>query len=266
MRCVIKDCVNHFVFKSCLALSLIVVVQRVFAEQKSAQELLAQIDGIRLPARSFTVDLAMADYRQGRKEREATFRLYSRRTATGFDLLAACLNPAADRNKLLLSKGERLWFYDPRSARAVPVAPSQFRAHSFVLDLFGNPLASSYAAELEGEGTTIDLARREINGIKLRLTSSSRAKGGGFIRYWLGRENDRPFKEEVFASNNKLLRTVYYSDFRNVLGESRPMRVVVVNGVDNTAHEIRFSGFSNRETPDAVFDETGLPGALAHLK
>ncbi|MDP9100506.1 MAG: hypothetical protein M3N48_16165, partial [Verrucomicrobiota bacterium] len=104
-------------------LTLILCLRFSFAEEKSPDQILAQLDRIRLPARSFLVDLVMADYRQGKREREGTFRLYARRTSDGFDSLAVCLTPPGDHNKLLLSKGERVWFYDPRSARPVPVSP-----------------------------------------------------------------------------------------------------------------------------------------------
>ena len=232
-------------------------------EDKSAEQLLLQLDRIRLPARSFIVDLAMADYRQGRKDREGTFRLYSRRTATGFDSLALCLTPAADRNKLLLSKGQRLWFYDPRSARPVPVSPSQFRSHSFVLDLFGAALSSDYSAELEGQATTTDLGRHEITASRLKLTSRTRT---GMIRYWFDKDSSRFLRSDIFAGNGKLLRTTYYGDFKTALGEQRPMRLVVVDPVNNSAHEIKFSGFSYRDTPDAVFDESQLSAAATFLK
>ena len=237
-----------------------------FGEDKSsAEQMLAQLDRIRLPSRSFVADLSITDFRQGKKEREGTFRLYSRRTTNGFDSIAVCVTPAGDRNKLLLSKGERLWFYDPRSARAVPVSPSQFRSHSFVLDLFGGPLSSSYSAELEGEGSTTDLARREITADRLKLTLRGRGKTAA-VRYWLDKENSRPLKSEMFTSSGKLLRTVYYSEFRNILGEQRPTRIVVVNPVETSVNEVKFSSFSYHDTPDPVFEETQLPGAVTLLK
>ena len=238
-----------------------------FGDDKgSAEQMLAQLDRVRLPARSFVVDLSITDFRQGKKEREGTFRLYSRRTPNGFDSLAVCLTPVGDRNKLLLSKGERLWFYDPRSARAVPVSPAQFRSHSFVLDLFGSPLSSSYSAELEGEGSTTDLARREVTANRLKLTLHGRGRSGATIRYWLDTENSRPLKAEMFGGSGKLLRTVYYSEFRNVLGEQRPTRFVVVNPVETSVNEVKFSSFSYHDTPDPVFEEMQLPGALTLLK
>ena len=227
--------------------------------------MLAQVDRVRLPSRSFVAELSITDFRQGKKEREGTFRLYSRRTANGFDSLAVCLTPAGDRNKLLLSKGERLWFYDPRSARAVPVSPSQFRSHSFVLDLFGSPLSASYSAELEGEATTTDLARREITANRLKLTLRGRGKTGTIL-YWLDKENSRPLKSENFSSSGKLLRTVYYSEFKSVLGEQRPTRLVVVNPVETGVNEVKFSSFTYHDTPDPVFEEALLPGAVALLK
>ena len=250
----------------CLALLLLLAASSFAEEKSSAEQILAQLDRVRLPSRSFVAELSITDFRQGKKEREGTFRLYSRRTQNGFDSLAICLTPAGDRNKLLLSKGERLWFYDPRSARAVPVSPSQFRSHAFVLDLFGSPLSSSYSAELEGEGATTDLARREITANRLKLTLRGHGKAGATVRYWLDKENNRPLKAEMFSASGKLLRAVYYSEFRNALGEQRPTRLVVVNPVETSVNEVKFSSFSYHDTPDPVFEETLLPGAVTLLK
>lgn len=235
-------------------------------DKLSAEQLLAQLDRIRLPVRSFVVDLALTDFRQGKKEREGTFRLYSRRAGNGFDSLAVCQTPARDRNKLLLSKGDKLWFYDPKSARAVPVSPLQFRSHSFALDLFGRLLSLNYSAELEGEGSTTDLTRRQITANRLKLTSRADGRTGGIVRFWMEKESNRPIKSETFGGGGKLIRTVYYGEFRNVLGEQRPTRLVVVNPVEGTVNEVKFSGFASRDTPEAVFEETLLPGALTLLK
>ena len=243
----------------------IAVASGVAGEERSEAQLLLQLDRVRLPARSFTVDLAISDYRQGRKEREGTFRLYSRKTGRGFDSLALCLTPAADRNKLLLSKAERLWFYDPRSARPVPVSPTQFRSHSFVLDLFGSPLSSDYSAEVEGTAATTDLGRHEVKGLRLKLIPQSRTKTGT-ICYWFEKESAQFFRSDVFAGNGKLLRTTYYTDYRNALGDQRPMRLVVVDPIDNSAHEIKLSGFSYRETPESLFDENQLSSVATSLK
>jgi len=250
----------------CPALFLLLAALSFAEEKSSAGQMLAQLDRIRLPSHSFVVDLSITDFRLGKKEREGTFRLYSRRTPNGFDSLAVCLTPPSDRNKLLLSKGERLWFYDPRSARAVPVSPSQFRSHSFVLDLFGSPLSSSYSAELAGEGTTTDLARREITATRLELSSRGRGKTGATMRYWVDKESYRPLKSEMFSNSGKLLRTVYYGEFRNILGEHRPTRLVVVNPVESSVNEVKFTNFTYRDSPDPIFEETLLPGAVTLLK
>lgn len=275
MRYVTKRCVMRLylclpsgclLYLLCCASSILLPASSFGEDKGSAEQTLAQLDRIRLPSRSFIVDLTITDFRQGKKEREGTFRLYSRRTSNGFDSLAVCLTPVGDRNKLLLAKEDRLWFYDPRSARAVPVSPSQFRSHSFVLDLFGSPLSVSCSAELEGEGRTTTLARREVTADRLKLTFRGRGKTGATVRYWLDKETNRPLKSEMFSSSGKLLRAVYYSEFRNVLGEQRPTRLVVVNPVETRVNDVKFSSFSYHDTPDPAFEETQLPGAVSLLK
>ena len=86
------------------------------------------------------------------------------------------------------------------------------------------------------------------------------------MRYWLDKESDRPMKSEMFSSSGKLLLTVYYSEFRNVLGEQCATRLVVVNPVEASVNEVKFSSFAYRNTPDPVFEETLLPGAVTLLR
>jgi hypothetical protein len=225
--------------------------------------MLAQLDRVRLPAKSFTADLRFVEFRQGKKERELILRMDARKTASGFDSLFVALSPSADRNKLLLAKGDKLWFYDPKSERPVPVTPLQFRNHSFVLDALSSALSLGYSAELKGDEVIVDLARREFTTFLLQLTPREGRRGSfGTIRYWLEQQTFRPIKSEVMSASGKLLRTVYYSDFKNVLGESRPLRLIVINSIEGTVSEIRFSGFAYREMPDALFEESLMPRAI----
>ena len=72
------------------------------------------------------------------------------------------------------------------------------------------------------------------------------------MRYWVDKESYRPLKSEMFGNSGKLLRTVYYSEFRNILGEHRPTRLVVVNPVESSVNEVKFSSFSYHEAPEPV--------------
>ena len=233
----------------------------------SAEQMLAQLDRVRLPSRSFVAEVAVTEFRGGNKERELTLRMYADKTPSGFDSLFVCLAPAMDRNKLLLAKGDKLWFYDPRSVRPVPVSPFQFRNHSFVLDALSSALSQGYSAELDADEAVVDLARRQFKADVLTLTPRGNRKGNAAkIRYWLEKESRRPIKSEVSSASGKLLRTVYYSEFKNVLGEPRPMRLVVINAIERTVSEIRLSAFSYRESPDALFEETLMPKSLNLLQ
>jgi outer membrane lipoprotein-sorting protein len=229
--------------------------------------MLAQLDRVRLPNRSFVADLKATEFRGGNKERELTLRMYTNKTISGFDSLFICLAPPADRNKLLLAKGDKLWFYDPRSVRPVPVSPFQFRNHSFVLDALSSALSLDYSAELDADETVVDLSRRQFKANVLTLTPRGNRRGNASrIRYWIDKEIRRPIKSEVSSASGKLLRSVYYSDFRNVLGELRPMRLVVINAIERTVSEIKLSAFSYRDSAKSVFDETSMPQALNLLQ
>ncbi len=210
------------------------------------------------------VNLAATEFRQGKKEREATFRMYTRKTDVGFDSLTVCLSPAADANKLVLARQEKLWFYDPKSARPVPVSPYQFRNHSFVFEALNNRLTVAYTAQIVGVEVTSDVARTGRKALMVRLLPREQ-KSGLVTQYWLDRENFTPIKSEVATANGKVLRTVYYSEVRNVLGEMRPTRIVVVNQVEGNVSEVKFSAFAFYDAPASIFEQELMPKTLGLL-
>ncbi|MFN2508668.1 MAG: outer membrane lipoprotein-sorting protein [Chthoniobacterales bacterium] len=227
----------------------------------SAQELIAQLDRIRQPSRSYRAEVAVIEFRQGKREREGTFQLYARKVPAGFDVLARCLNPAADRNKLFLATGGELWFYDPRSARPLPISPNQFRSHQLILELLSEPIASQYSGELEAEQPVADLSRRQVRALRLALRSRKSRSGTAAARYWLTPDDYRPIKSEILSTGGRSIRTVYYSEFKKVLGEERPTRLVLLNPAESSVVELKFSDYAQFDAPGAVFDEDRLPNA-----
>lgn len=234
------------------------------AEKVTALQLAAELDRIRLPGRPFVADVAIEEFRQGNKERELVLRMHTRRNAAGFDSLFVCLAPPGDRNKLLLAKDDRLWFYDPKSARALPVSPMQFRNHFFIMESLNRALGAGDSVALEPEAVIVDLSDHQFSAQVLVFTSNDNR--GAKVRYWLERETHRPIKSEVSSAGGKLLRTVYYSDYKHVLGEKRAMRMVVLNAVEHTVSEIKLSAFVYRDSPDSLFEETFMPRAFTLLQ
>lgn len=153
MRCVTLSCLA--------AIAICLTANAAADDLASAEQLVAQLDRVRQPARSYLADVTVSEFRSGRRERDATFRIYCRKVSNGFDVLALCLTPLRDSGKLFLASSDKLWFYDPRSARPVPIAPNQARTHELLFDALGDSLASQYSARVEGEELTADLARRQ---------------------------------------------------------------------------------------------------------
>jgi outer membrane lipoprotein-sorting protein len=248
----------------CVWLAFVLIATTAAQDRITAEQILTKLDRIRQPARSFAVSAAVTEFREGKKDREATFRMFARKMGSGFDSLTVCLSPAADLNKLLLARGNKLWFYDPKSARPVPVSPYQFRNHSFVFDAVNNNLEAAYVAQIEGEQAVSDLGRTQRKARLIKLIPRDH-KSGLITRYWLDNETSSPIKSEILTGDGKVLRTVYYSELKNVLGETRPTKIVVVNPVERSVAEVKFSAFSYFDAPDSVFEEDLMPKALGLL-
>ena len=66
--------------------------------------------------------------------------------------------------------------------------------------------------------------------------------------------------------NGKPLRTLFYSDFKEVLGEQRPTRLIMLDPAESTVLDLRLSNFNYYEPHASLFEPDRLPAALAQLK
>src|SRR5437588_9241276 len=95
----------------CAWLAFVLIATTAAQDRISAEQILTKLDRMRQPARSFAVSVAVTEFREGKKHREATFRMFARKMGADFDSLTVCLSPAVDLNKVLLARGNKLWFY-----------------------------------------------------------------------------------------------------------------------------------------------------------
>jgi hypothetical protein len=69
-------------------------------------------------------------------------------------------------------------------------------------------------------------------------------------------------KVECFSSTGRVLKTVFYSNFRGFLGKARPCELIVVDGTaPGRITRIRFSEFAYRDLQDEAYD----PAAMASV-
>ena len=248
-----------------LGLTIFLQAMAAHAEPPSAQDLAKYLDRVRRPERPFEMHLTVTERRSGKTPETSEYHVFARKTGRGhgFDTLTRCLAPEADAGKVLLTRDNELWLFDPKSDKPVRVPPQRLRAKSWDFDALSSSFAAEYDAELLGEETVQDASRTERRCIHLKLTIHDRsAPMPGIIDYWLDRTTRLPVQARFQNAGGKLLRTTYYADFGEVLGVSRPRRAFVISATERgLVEELRFTQFAHRGVPESLF----VPGALREV-
>jgi hypothetical protein len=92
---------------------------------------------------------------------------------------------------------------------------------------------------------------------KLMLVSKTVGAAYKSINLWVGNETYQPMKAEFFAVSGKILKTVYYKNYQEILGQKRPTVLEVHDGIRTAEVSImEYSDIKVEDTPDAYFQKT----------
>jgi hypothetical protein len=194
--------------------------------------------------------------------RTGEYVVYARKVAgyPDFDTVTICKAPPDDRGKVLLTKGNEAWLYDPKSARPVPVSYAKLRNQFFLADGLTASFTQEYDSENLGEDKALDAARKEHVCWHLKL--NHRGKAGlapEAIEFWIDKETLRPVRGQISSASGKLLRTVFYAEFKNILDEMRPTRLPIVSGIEHgLLRDVRFTDLVYRDTPASLYTREAM--------
>jgi outer membrane lipoprotein-sorting protein len=227
------------------------------AQTLTGQQLAEQLDRVRRPTRSFEVHMELTELRDGKPVRVVAQHVYARKNAgrPEYDTVSISLAPEEDRNKVILTKDRGVWLLDPKATRPVAISPQKFRSKFFVADALTTSFAAQYDSEIVGEEKVLDAARKERNCHHLRMKLKDKeGMTPETIDYWMEKGTLRVVRGQFFNGKGKLLRTAYYTSFQQVLGETRPMRILIVSEVEaGLVTDIQFTKLAHRDTPPGLY-------------
>jgi hypothetical protein len=237
---------------TCCALSVAIRAQTL-----TGQQLAEHLDVVRRPNGPFEVDLAITELRDGKPVHAVVQHLYARRNGArpDFDTISVLLAPEEDRNKVILTKDRDVWLLDPKATRPVAISPQKFRAKFFVADALSTSFAAQYDSENIGEEKVLDAARKDrvCHHLRMKLKDKEGTTPES-VEYWIEKGTLRVVRGQFFTAKGRLLRTAYYTGYQEVLGETRPTRVLVVSGVESgLVTDIRFTKLAYRDTPVSLY-------------
>jgi outer membrane lipoprotein-sorting protein len=227
------------------------------------QAVLAASDAVRNPNMPFVVKADLVEYRNSKQTDTNTLTVYSKAdSSTGkYRTLIRFVAPQRDVNKLMLTNGNDLWFYDPASQASIRLSPQQrLLGQASNGDVVTVNLSKDYKAELLAVEDTADGERVTRRAYKLGLSAVSPDVTYHRVEMWVDAANSRPIKARFFSESGHLLKTAYYRKYQPQLGRERPTEVVIIDGLDPAwVTVLRYSDYAWRDVPDAWFQRDYLP-------
>lgn len=240
------------------------------AAAATAQEAIAASDRIRNPDHPFSQTVTLTEYVDARPRDAVVVRVYSKADPGSgqFRTLVRFLEPARDRDKLMLRRGTEVWFYDPTPRTSIRLSPQQrLLGQASNGDVMTTNFALDYAATLAGRETITDADRQPRDCLKLDLTATGEAATYARVEYWLDAATRQPVKGLYYAGSGRLLKIAYFRGYRAVLGAERPTETLIIDGVDTSrVTRMVFSDHAAEDIPDAWFQRDFLPRVQAGFR
>lgn len=209
-------------------------------------DILKKIDEIRAPAESFSFDLEIIV----KTKNEQKISKYTVYVNSATKSLVKFTYPAEDKGKIMLMVGNDMWMYFPTTQNPIRISPQQR-----LLGDVSNADAARVVYSIDYE--VITSTRELINNFELlKLTLKPKTKNAAYgeILLWVDTETYKPYKAEYYSSFQKLLKTVQYKEYQEILGNQRPTLLEIYSEFSKDKITLmKYSNFKLETLPDKYF-------------
>lgn len=221
-------------------------------EDPVARAILERADEIRFPREGFQVDIDVTSYSAGSETDRRTYRVLSKGNE---NTIVMILEPASERGQMLLMKGRDLWLFMPDVAQPIRLGLAQ--------RLTGQVANGDLArANFSGDYTPRILRSETIAGEEhhvLELNAVERSVTYRRVLLWVNKRNHRLHKAEFYSLSNRLMKTCSYENYRNMVGQIRPTRLVMEDALRSGERSIlEYRDMRQRDLPDRIFSRDYL--------
>ena len=216
------------------------------------EQIVEKADHVRFPKEGFQVDVKITSAKPGHNTEVKEYRVLSK----GNDrTLLMTIAPAIDKGTILLMREHDLWAFLPNLSQ---------------------PVRLPLSARLTGEVSNGDIARANFTGdyeptllgtenieeetyYALELKATRRNVTYHRVLYWVTQVSFRPHKAEFYSQSNRLIKTCYYQEYKEIAGKVRPTQLVMIDGVTREGRSVmEYSNMRLRELPDKTFTKQYL--------
>lgn len=238
------------------------VISSVTTEESSpAVAIIRRADRIRAPAEPFRYALTLVEMKGeqevSRQSLDVAMRFYKPTAEQAGDAraLVRFVDPPTERGKSLLSIFDKLWYYEPKLRRPIPISRQQRLVGQVSNgDVVATDFDLSYIATV---AATEDCDGRPCYRLELqrRWPHVTYPK----ISYWVDVETSRPFKAEFLSTGDKVLKRAWYKDYKLALGEYRPHEIYIEDSLKKEQYtRMLYSDVRLEEVPEAYFQKEYL--------
>lgn len=213
------------------------------------QEILEQVDQVRAPANTFTFHLKVT-VNKNNQDSKAEFFV---RVKDARKSLVIYKSPPSNKGRVLLLLENNMWIYIPGTRNPLRISPQQQ-----IMGRVSNADAARvvFSLDYSADAVTEDVLDGQTV-LKMSLTAKTTGAAYKNIILWVKNETYLPIKAEFFALSGKLLKTVYYKEYQEVLGQKRPTVLEIHDGIRESEVSImEYSDLRIEDTPDAYYQKT----------
>ncbi|MDQ6620487.1 MAG: outer membrane lipoprotein-sorting protein [Pseudomonadota bacterium] len=222
------------------------------AEDTQAREILSRADRIRFPTEDFQVDVTITTSAPDSDPEERAYQILSKGNS---HTIVRTVEPAVDRDQILLMSGRDLWAYLPNLSQPVRLPLSQ-RLTGQVAN--GDLARANFQGDYEPKLLRQEKIDNETYHV-LELDAVDQWVTYRRVLYWVNSRTARPLKAEFYAVSGRLLKTCRYGDFKAMGGESRPTRLVIEDALRGGQQSVLVYGsMVVRKLPDKIFTKDYL--------
>src|SRR5258708_27432969 len=249
---------------SAIFMMLALRIDQVQASGKpTANEIMEGIDRVRNPGQPYRVMLALTEYVNSKPRDRDGLVVYVKQDEQSrqFNNLVRYAEPPRDAGKMVLLRGNNLWFYDPNSKASIRISPQQrLMGQAAEGDVLSVNLARDYTARIVGAETLQDAHHNNRDCWHLDMTAATPDAVYNHVEYWAERRTYHPIKGKFYSDSGRLLKIAYYHNYKEQAGELRPGQVILIDAVNsNLATTIDYSDYRFQDIPESWLQRDYLP-------
>ncbi len=235
---------------------VLTALSSAFAQEMNAESILAKVDAIRSPSDNFVFTVKLQSQTSS-SENESEFEVLVRNSTKSLVLYR---QPIKQRGRALLMDGVNMWIYIPGTSRPVRISPQQQ-----LIGAVSNADVARVVFNLDYIADSIEKHHlNDLPALKLDLRARQNNVPYPRVQLWIAENNLHPLKADFFSLSGKLIRTIQYGGFQNVLGQQRPTVLQISDAINPSVKAtLKYSNFKIQVTPEEYYQPSYL-GKLAN--